>query len=109
MCEKKEEYKTDDLTNILNALVEYSVHCKDEQNKAEKKIIEFCDLSESNEDKHDVGIRRIWKTRADNCERAIDAIYSGRIGLILENKKEAEANGDNQQCRMAGQPRKEVM
>ena len=96
MCEKKEEYKTDDLTNILNALVEYSVHCKDEKNKAEKKIIELCESPETSEYKHYVAVRRIWQMREDNCGRAIDAVYSGHIGSILENKKEAEANGDNQ-------------
>lgn len=96
MCEKKEECKTDDLTNILNALVGYSILCKDEQSKAEKKIIEFCDVPESKEYKHYVGVRRIWKTKIDDCDRAIDAIYSGRIGLFLENKKEVKEDGEDQ-------------
>lgn len=96
MCEKKEEYKKDDLMNIYELLVGYSLCCKDKKAEAEKKILDYCEKPESDEYKHYVGVRRIWQGRIDDCERAIDAIYSGRIGLILENKKEAEANGDNQ-------------
>lgn len=96
MCKQTEEYKKDDLTNILDLLVEYSACCKEKKEEAEKKIIEFCDFPESNEYKRYVGVRRIWQGRFENCDRAIDAIYGGRIGLILENKKEAEVNGNNQ-------------
>ena len=96
MCEKKEEHKIDDLTNILNILIAYSIHCKDEKNKAEKKIIEFCDFPETSEYKHYVGVRRIWKMREDDCERAIDCVYNGRVGVICDEGKETEENGNNQ-------------
>ena len=96
MCEKKEKCATDDLTNILNILISHSVHCKDEKNKAEKKIIELCESPETSEYKHYVAVRRIWQMKEDDCERAIDCVYNGRVGVICDEGKEAEGNGDNQ-------------
>jgi len=93
MCEEKERHETDDLTNILHILIAHSIHCKDERNKAEKKIVELCESPETNEYKHYVGLRRIWQMNENDCERAIDCIYSGRIGLIAEVKKEAKEKG----------------
>ena len=93
MCKKKEECKTDDLTNVINILISYSTVCKNERHKAEEKIVELCEKPETDEYKHYVGVRRIWQMREDDCERAIDAVYSGRIGSIAEIKKEVKEEG----------------
>lgn len=93
MDKKKEEYKTDDLTNVLHVLTSHLIFCKEERNKAEKKIVELCEAPETDEYKHYVGVRRIWQIRENDCERAIDAVYSGRVGLVLEVKNEVKEEG----------------
>lgn len=90
MCKQTEEYKKDDLSNILELLVGYSVCCKEKKSEAEKNILDRCENPETDEYKHYVGVRRFWQHRIDGCDRAIDAVYDGRIGLIVEAKKEAQ-------------------
>ena len=96
MCKQIEEHKKDDLMNIYDLLIGYSACCKEKKAEAEKKIIEFCDFPESNEYKRYVGVRRIWQGRIEDCDRAIDAVYSGRIGSISKTEEEVKENGEDQ-------------
>lgn len=90
MCKQTEEYKKDDVTNVYELLVGYLVCCKEKKTEVEKKILDLCETPETNEYKQYVGVRRFWQRRIDDCDRAIDAVHNGRIGLISEIKEEAK-------------------
>lgn len=96
MCEQTEKYEKDDVMNIYELLVGYSICCKEKKTEVEHKILDYCETPETDEYKHYVGVRRFWQRRIDDCDRAIDAVHSGRVGVICNEGKGAEANGGNQ-------------
>ena len=90
MCKQTEKYEKDDVTNIYELLVGYSICCKEKKTEAEHKILDYCETPETDEYKHYVGVRRFWQRRIEDCDRAIDAVHSGRVGLISETEEEAQ-------------------